>query len=1129
MNSSRRVRNLLLRKRVDEAVRPHCSSTRGIIRVEQRRGGQQQSSFLLRRNCSGVAFSAFHTTTHATRTYGTVATPATDNSNTANTNKNKYHYDEQLYRWTEAVLRPRTTPLGSLNRAAWNELFVAMQAWLGPSSSSSLSTEQNSDNDNDDQLLLIPRHVDMADKLLVRLMWEHRATTTTTLTAQRHGRRNLQPQLQPHERLLHEWVGTLRRAWLRVARHHPTAPLPVRRARVWWEEEQRFDTVTTTATNESTDAAAAFVDLLEAELRLSASQAAVQGPHALSACQRAAEMLLAETTTQELVPALLNDDLVVRRFQECHKQAVRQTLQAFSESNNTDESLSVTASNLLEQMEQLAQLPGWEDLRFQDDELDRILDALFLETTATSRSGTNAKELSDFEKKALQQRILTRIQSAGADDLKTVEELVQYWQSNMRTSTTTDDDEAAASTANWKQLARSVADYYLRIQDPVKSTKWLQIQDAISINTAKAVQEAIQSVSGTTPAESSSSRASESTAAGKSSELGDLDHGATVVTENQQERIQQKMDLLNVWASKADSPAAPYRATEILESLESEDGIQLDSKPYATTVHLWLKHDSSESNRKAFEIAMRCPVFDASLLSLIFRGLIEDHRQGRSNQAMAVKMIDLWKEHFDEVPSEEIPSLAEAAFELIVGIEKGQDLLEFLLGKGQSVSHTACENAVRSFSRFSQPQKVVDLISLLEANCVLKKTALSFECYRLAVHRLLDIQGKPCMVQVKDMYLRALAAIREKHVIAGGSHVAALFLTILHPAQQRDEALVGELLVQTEDLLLKQPSAGVNGDEASPLSLEFFKKVVAQLDKHRMPSQVEQVFFRLKEHHRAGWTDLHPDADIYKAYVLLLQKVHGLNSVDKRKELLEELIGLYEASNREAEQYKPQYQLFDGIIGGLRLRNKTSGDPSGVVAPSEDGYERDTQAVLSLIEKMHSLQIAPKMLDRSYIFNIAMELVNGSRQRRETSFETVMDLKRKMDDLGVQANFMTFVQLARAAEAAPPGKGLAVMLESSHRSSKDGKGRLSAVQVVLSHAIENQARRCCLQHSRPGDSDRFWMLLRRRRSDELCQECLSTVVFAKDGGTTLHQSLSEWFRRAQGVDSQGIGQALLVL
>jgi len=125
-------------------------------------------------------------------------------------------------------------------------------------------------------------------------------------------------------------------------------------------------------------------------------------------------------------------------------------------------------------------------------------------------------------------------------------------------------------------------------------------------------------------------------------------------------------------------------------------------------------------------------------------------------------------------------------------------------------------------------------------------------------------------------------------------------------------------------------------------------------------------------------------------------------------------------------------------------------------------YESDVQLALSLVDTMHRLRIVPKLIDRVFVLNIAMELVLGSANK-EFCFEKVMDLKRKMDDLGLKPNFNTYVNIIRAAEWAPPGKGLTVMLENLTEVRKmknaDAPLYMSCFRVLVKSAEQGTDRK----------------------------------------------------------------------
>jgi hypothetical protein len=259
-----------------------------------------------------------------------------------------------------------------------------------------------------------------------------------------------------------------------------------------------------------------------------------------------------------------------------------------------------------------------------------------------------------------------------------------------------------------------------------------------------------------------------------------------------------------------------------------------------------------------------------------------------------------------------------------------------------------------------------------------------------------------------------------------------LFIDILRRASKNDESMVHNLLLQIEEQfmpsIIDSTSTTSEIDAVSPIPRDFFRKALVLFEQHRMVDATEKLFLRLKEYSKTGLLFL--DSSMYRSYAHLLQSVHGVDSLDMRLELLTELVDLYERSNHAAKN-KPLYDMFDGIVAGLRLRSKANARKG-----SYDKYEDDARTALSLIDTMHRLKIVPENhLDRVYVFNITMDIVLGS-PKKDTRFPRVMEVKRKMLGLGLQPNHLTHIALTRAAELAPPddadGKegGLTVMLDS---------------------------------------------------------------------------------------------------
>jgi hypothetical protein len=141
--------------------------------------------------------------------------------------------------------------------------------------------------------------------------------------------------------------------------------------------------------------------------------------------------------------------------------------------------------------------------------------------------------------------------------------------------------------------------------------------------------------------------------------------------------VRQKLNLLNIWAERVQSRITPWRVTEILESLESEEKAILDPETYMTVVKLWVK-ESQTSNRKGITVAMRCPRFTPELLSDVITLLVRHDEQNKGTSlASAMKLADTFEEIFDSIPADDVIPLAEGLVGLMSTPRASRTLLAF--------------------------------------------------------------------------------------------------------------------------------------------------------------------------------------------------------------------------------------------------------------------------------------------------------------------------------------------------------------------------------------------------------------------------------------------------------------------
>jgi hypothetical protein len=1057
---------------------------------------------------SGMEKSKVSVTTRSLRQFSIVTDrdvsvshhPTAISSNTTQpaTRQSNYGYRD-LLRWTENILHPMRMPLGSVQPFLWQDIFVAMQVWLGynpPSKIQQIMQRISSSNDQTKSVMieatepLIPRHVDLVDRLLTRLLYEHNAYRYNQ-SARTYRRRTY----HEHDEQLQVWTTVLCQSWLTIANNFPDAPMAVQKASFWydkmndivWSSHHEQETVVTVNDEVQIQQQKQKIPFMVALIQ--SYQRLVDASGMLSirsnACQAAVDLLLDETTKQSIIPLCTNTPYSTL-MKSCYQLALQQTLElaaaenaATNDINNDVSSSNVdfvsTASRIMEHMKILSEIPEWSDIGFQDGELDKIFDALFLDRMKDDvgdAGKTKKKLLSQFERETLQQRILTKINQAMTQkDQETVEEMVLYWRSHMQ------DDER--DTLQWKPFAQAVTNFYLRMQDPVKATKWMQIQEQMP--SQEAVQHAIQGTA-TRPSLVMSENDSDETNSSNFEELISLNR---VFAENEQERVNQKLNLLNIWITKVRSPSVPWRATEILESLENEKGSDtiLNAEIYTKVVKLWL-HNSNDltgiTGQKALDIAMRCPVFDMTLLIIITNLMVQRQAAGEKTTPQSTfNIISLIREKFDDIPNDQIELIVSNSFQLLSGMPQSLEFLKFILDKGVDITSNILNLAVQSYSPNVALLLVlfdIDEETGLQPNSGFNKTAiqhllskspLTSPVLERVARLLCDVtilmsKNNETINDILDLNFSTFKSVAtlqympfakrillnlEKTIFTKDSPINSpifdsVFVTktaflspnspLFAPDQEiqrnatLDEKAEGysEIAIDTAPQQEKPPFVS----KVSPIPLSFYKKLIILFGEKRNPIMIEFVYERLKEHRSNGYVELHPDKSCCSVYLKVAKEVDGLNTLDNRIDQLHELIGRYESSDRKDDHYTPQYLWFDILVGDLHERSKLIKvtQEQALNKKKVDPYEKDSRAAVKLLEKMHSLHITPKNLGRVYPFNAAMELVLQCRNQ-PMHYKVVTTLKQHMDDLGLVSNSYTMSLILKSCERAVASKNFAAL------------------------------------------------------------------------------------------------------
>ena len=1018
---------------------------------------------------------------------------------------NNYGYRD-LLKWTDNILHPNRTPIGSINSSLWLDTFIAMQVLLGYNPSMTveqlLETIRTSDDPNNAVMFvttepLIPRHVDLVDRLLSRLLYEQNAYRYNG-TIRTH-RRN---QFLERNQQLQLWTTIVCQSWLTISKHYPNAPMAIQKASMWYNTMNETVWSTPLPQNDvdgflrhQQQKVPFVVALIQAYQRL------VDAPGLYTirsqACQSAANLLLDESTIELMIPSCTHTPYA-DMLTSCYQLALQQTLEFVAAENTTmgDRNMATQttasissarnvdlvsiASQLLEQITRLSELPEWSDIRFQDGELDKVFDALFLDRMRddVGQPDKVKKKLSPFERGAMQQRIVTKInQSKEPKDQEAVEEMVMYWRIHMQ------DDEEGKDSLLWKPFAQAVTNFYLRVQDPVKATKWMQIQEQMP--SQEVVLRAIQSTAAR-PSIALSDEGSTEHDASTGSTFEELIALDRVFAENEHERIKQKLNLLEIWATKiVRSPSVPWRATEILESIESETNSSKILTPavYAKVVKLWIHRGADMiALQKAFDIAMRCPVFDMSLLISITNLLVMRQTAGDTVEPPTVlNIVDMIREKFVEIPTDQMEVLVSNAFHLLRAMPQSQEFLKFILDQRIDVTSGILNAAVQSYQpnvALLLPALDRDKESVLKPNdgfCkaaiqhLLSKPPLTPQVVERVAAMLRDLTVNMCMDDnaiddVLDLHVNLLEHIAVQQYEAFAKRIllnvenAVFAMNVPAVATLNESDFIEKKnpfkveqdqetapVVSPEDLVYSKSEEAKKKKppvqpKVSPIPMSFYKRIIILFGEKSNARMVEYVYSRLQEHRANGYYELLPDQSCCAAYLKVTREAYGWDSLDNRIDTIQDLTGRYIRSNMEDENFKPEYLWFDILIGDLYERMKSI-KVTPLTDTKVDPYERFSRAAVNLIDKMHSIRITPRNNDRVFPFNVTMEMVLACRNKM-VMYKVVNKLKAQMDDLGLVANSYTLnfvLQSCEHAESSQHFAALTTMLQCLAELKQMGK------------------------------------------------------------------------------------------
>ena len=487
------------------------------------------------------------------------------------------------------------------------------------------------------------------------------------------------------------------------------------------------------------------------------------------------------------------------------------------------------------------------------------------------------------------------------------------------------------------------------------------------------------------------------------------------VFSNARERVQQKLNLLDIWATQVDSPIVPWRVTEILESLEDE-GLPLGSEPYRKVLGLW-RQTERLFPPKVLDIAVRCPAFHPELLQLQAE-LLQQYARYTSGDEHASTIVATHSLHwtktvesrFDEVPEIDLMPLCERVVELVPDTLDFFHFVLFLMNRNVVVTQPIVDVVFRSIHKDHDPSQVRQFMTLLGNDT-------KAETFQLGIEWYLNREEQDA---ARELLKKAVTTIADRNNKERPQEISGLLSAfVARQATSMDDVRV--LLDEIEGLLLldKDDQAEMN---PSPIPYEFYRGLIPRFSLQQNAGQFGAWMDRLLCHHRRGFSDLHPRLDIAQSFSSVLRREQGLDSLDRRVQVVLDLASRCEsgsAGGEDVRKYTPNYIMFDFLIGDLEQRSKTAQSKQATREQSRSSnlLESTSRQATTLLETMHRLHVAPEEKTRPFVFNSTMAMVLRCHNKH-MHFRAIMTLKRYMMDLEIQPNRITVDHQLRACELA---------------------------------------------------------------------------------------------------------------
>lgn len=456
--------------------------------------------------------------------------------------------------------------------------------------------------------------------------------------------------------------------------------------------------------------------------------------------------------------------------------------------------------------------------------------------------------------------------------------------------------------------------------------------------------------------------------------------------------------LLDAWSVQM-HPRAPWRAEEIFREILGRAGEEatVTVPTINRLLQIWSQSSDPAAKRKVREWFSRMTDTmhlkpDGTSLHLVLKAM---DGNSSSSETLFTRILNEWNSWEQNKKQEIADTLIDvlwssndlplAALTILTRIKS--DSLSFSQERYLFLLHRAFldqdPNAVlKTIERLTDETETMDLT-----------------LYEAGIYTLIKRDGKH-LDTAEALWRSALERIQNHHLNVDSDGLAGFLLGVVKMYTKWKHYSHGEAFLTAAEAVLLPLRNSDDDKKISPIPLESYKALmVRNWYRAETADKVIALFERIQSLYEEGYINLRPDEDIYlaklRATAVLSENVADLEST------LNEMNEAYQIS--QDESCKPHAEAFNVLL--LAIKNKAN-DPNEAA-----------KQTLEVWNRLLLWDVTPNTKTINFVMN---SVIKGNDPK--STYLTVMDLYRKLEEFKVEPDSHTFHLLISACGTAGPNE-----------------------------------------------------------------------------------------------------------